>query len=58
MGTKEIPHEQRCVTVFERRGRGMRYVYARWRCKRKKVKGCEHCSYCKRCRPWLYPPKV
>ena len=49
-GTVEIPYEQRCVTHFERRGRGKRYVYARWQCPRKKVRGSDYCSYCKRFR--------
>ena len=37
---------ERCPTMFERRGKGMRYVYARWRCPRKKMKGLPYCSYC------------
>lgn len=47
-----IGHENadRCVNVFERRGKGMRYVYARWRCKRKKMKFSSYCSYCEP--PW------
>lgn len=36
----------RCQTTFERRGKGMRYVYARWRCPRQALKGLPYCSYC------------
>lgn len=43
---KPIEREDRCGTMFERRGKGMRYVYARWQCPRKKLKGLPYCSYC------------
>lgn len=46
MSRKEIPFEQRCPTTFERRSKGKRYVYARWQCPRKKLKGKDYCSYC------------
>ena len=41
-----IPHEDRCPSSFERRTPGRRYVNARWRCPRKKLKGLPYCSYC------------
>lgn len=45
-GYRAIDRADRCPTMFERRGKGMRYVYARWQCPRKKMKGLEYCSYC------------
>ena len=36
----------RCQTTFERKPKGLRYVTARWRCPRKKLKGLPYCSYC------------
>lgn len=46
MRGKEIPLENRCPTTFERRSPGKRYVNARWRCPRPKLKGLPYCSYC------------
>lgn len=44
---KEVPLEQQCGNTFERKPKGLRYVTARWRCKRKKLKGgLPYCSYC------------
>jgi hypothetical protein len=42
----KIPYDERCVGSFERRARGARYVYARWGCARKALKGSSYCSYC------------
>lgn len=46
---KEIPWQDQCPTFFERRSPGKRYVNARWRCPRKKLKGLPYCAYCE---PW------
>ena len=49
MRLNPVDYEQRCPTRFERRSPGKRYVNARWRCPRKKLKGLPYCSYCE---PW------
>lgn len=46
---EKIPYERRCETTFERKTPGKRYVNARWRCPRPRLKGLPYCSYCE---PW------
>jgi hypothetical protein len=43
---QERDWRDRCPTTFERRTPGKRYVNARWRCPRPKMKGLPYCSYC------------
>lgn len=43
---KEIPWQDRCPTMFEKRIPGKRYVAKRWQCPRKKMKGLPYCAYC------------
>lgn len=38
--------DRQCTRYFERRSKGVRYVNARWRCPRPKLKGLPYCSRC------------
>jgi len=37
---------ERCKGWFERKPKGLRYVTARWQCKRNALKGYFYCGYC------------
>jgi hypothetical protein len=45
---KKPPLEGRCQQYCERRGKGKRYVYARWQCGHWAIRGTGYCAVHKR----------